>query len=57
MIVQSQIQKRLSEAIRQSGMSQTEIAEKIQISQQMISNTFWAIKCRRWTRLQIYVPF
>ena len=37
MIVQSQIQKRLSEAIRQSGMSQTEIAEKIQISQQMIS--------------------
>lgn len=37
MIVQSQIQQRLAEAIRQSGMTQKEIAQKMQVSQQMIS--------------------
>ena len=37
MIVQSQIQQRLAEAIRQSGMMQKEIAQKMQVSQQMIS--------------------
>lgn len=37
MITQSQIQARLSEAIRQSGMSQREIATKLNISQQMVS--------------------
>ena len=33
MIVQSQIQQRLAEAIRQSGMTQTEIAAKVGIKQ------------------------
>ncbi len=37
MIVQNQIQQRLAEAIRQSGMTQKEIAQKMQVSQQMIS--------------------
>ena len=37
MIVQSRIQQRLAEAIRQSGMTQKEIAQKMQVSQQMIS--------------------
>ena len=37
MIVQSQIQQRLAEAIRQSGMTQKEIAREMQVSQQMIS--------------------
>ena len=37
MIVQSQIQQRLAEAIRQSGMTQKEIAQKMQVGQQMIS--------------------
>ena len=37
MIVQSKIQQRLAEAIRQSGMTQKEIAQKMQVSQQMIS--------------------
>lgn len=37
MIVQNQIQQRLAEAIRQSGMTQKEIARKMQVSQQMIS--------------------
>ena len=37
MIVQSQIQQRLAEAIRQSGMTQKEIAREMQMSQQMIS--------------------
>ena len=33
MIVQNQIQQRLAEAIRQSGMTQTEIAAKVGIKQ------------------------
>ena len=33
MIVQSRIQQRLAEAIRQSGMTQTEIAAKVGIKQ------------------------
>lgn len=33
MIVQNQIQQRLAEAIRQSGMTQTEIAAKVGIQQ------------------------
>ena len=33
MIVQSQIQQRLAEPIRQSGMTQTEIAAKVGIKQ------------------------
>lgn len=37
MIVQNQIQQRLAEAIRQSGMTQKEIAWEMQVSQQMIS--------------------
>lgn len=37
MIVQNQIQQRLAEAIRQSGMTQKEIAREMQVSQQMIS--------------------
>lgn len=37
MIVQSKIQQRLAETIRQSGMTQREIAQKLQVSQQMIS--------------------
>lgn len=37
MIVQSKIQQRLAETIRQSGMTQKEIAQKLQVSQQMIS--------------------
>ena len=37
MIVQKQIQERLSEAIRQSGFKQKEIASRLHISQQMIS--------------------
>ena len=37
MIVQSRIQQRLAEAIRQSGMTQKEIAREMQVSQQMIS--------------------
>lgn len=37
MIVQSKIQQRLAETIRQSGMTQKEIAQKLRVSQQMIS--------------------
>ncbi len=37
MIVQSKIQQRLAETIRQSGMTQREIAQKLRVSQQMIS--------------------
>lgn len=37
MITQNQIQVRLSEAIRQSGMKQDEIAKRVSISQQMVS--------------------
>lgn len=37
MIVQSKIQQRLAETIRQSGMTQRELAQKLQVSQQMIS--------------------
>lgn len=37
MITLEQIQKRLAEAIRQSGMTQTEIAEKLGIKHQQIS--------------------
>ena len=37
MIALEQIQKRLAEAIRQSGMTQTEIAEKLGIKHQQIS--------------------
>ena len=36
MIVQSKIQQRLAETIRQSGMTQKEIAQKLRVSQQMI---------------------
>ena len=38
MIVQEQIQKRLIEAIQQSGMKQNEIAAKTNIRQQTISD-------------------
>ena len=38
MIVQSQIQERISEAIAESGMPQREIAKRLGVSQQMISN-------------------
>ena len=38
MIVQEQIQKRLIEAIQQSGMKQKEIAAKTNIRQQTISD-------------------
>ncbi len=37
MITLEQIQKRLAEVIKQSGMTQTEIAQKIGIKQQQIS--------------------
>ena len=37
MIVQSKIQQRLAETIRQSGMTQRGIAQKLQVSRQMIS--------------------
>ncbi len=37
MITLEQIQKRLAEAIRQSGMTQTEIAEKLGVRHQQIS--------------------
>ena len=37
MITSEQIQKRLAEAIQQSGISQTEIAKKLKINQSNIS--------------------
>lgn len=37
MITLEQIQKRLAEAIKQSGMTQTEIAEKLGVRHQQIS--------------------
>ena len=37
MVTLEQIQKRLSLAIKQSGMSQTELAKKIGVKQQQIS--------------------
>ena len=37
MIVQSKIQQRLAETIRQSGMTQKKKKQKLRVSQQMIS--------------------
>jgi len=37
MILQTQIQDRLSEAIRLSGLSQTKLAQQLGVSQQQIS--------------------
>ena len=37
MIILSDIQDRISQAIKQSGMSQTEIAKKVGVRQQQIS--------------------
>lgn len=37
MVILAQIQEKLAEAIKQSGMTQTEIAKKIGIRQQQIS--------------------
>ena len=36
-ITSEQIQKKIAEYIRQSGMTQKEIAQKLRVSQQMIS--------------------
>ena len=38
MITLSMIQKRVSEAIRQSGLSQTEIGKRLGVSQQSVSH-------------------
>lgn len=38
MITLAEIQKRLAEAIKQSGFSQTEIAKRLGVSQQTISH-------------------
>jgi len=38
MITLAEIQKRLAEAIKQSGLSQTEIAKRLGVSQQTISH-------------------
>ena len=38
MITISMIQKRVSEAIRQSGLSQTEIGKRLGVSQQSVSH-------------------
>lgn len=38
MITQAQIQKRLADAIRQSGITQTELSKKLKISQSCIAH-------------------
>ncbi len=57
MITLTQIQLRLTESIRQSGMTQTELAKALNVSQQTVSCYKSGKKCPRLTRLQIFAKF
>ena len=56
MVTLQEIQKRLVEAIKQSGLSQTALAKKLGISQPTVSGYIKGRKMR-WIRLRIYVLY
>ena len=57
MITLEEIQKRLAETIRQSGMTQTELARQLGIRQPTVGQYFRGEPCPPWIRLQTSAKF